>query len=128
MIGLEVQTPQGFVVATECQKAAWDNGWPVQIGQESGWLLRSSHNAPGRNGLAAAGPQGPWFLAVDHAGVARELGTPADIVGPFRTRFAYPSASDLHHAVSRVYDFAKALPDDPLERFRLTTRALPTTT
>lgn len=122
------EDPPGFVVRTECEKAAWDNGWRVVLGDEAGWLLRASHDAPGRIGLAAAGPQGPWFLAVDHSGVARELGAGIDLAGPGSRRFAFPTAGALYQAVSRAYDLAKALPDNPLKRFREKTRSLPKTT
>ncbi|MGC9419818.1 MAG: HNH endonuclease [Rhodovulum sp.] len=120
-----IEDPQSFIVATECEKAAWDNGWRVQISDQGGWMLRGSHDAPGQIGLAAAGPQGPWYFAIDHAGVAREMGEAVDLPGPGLARFAYPSAGDLYRAVSRAYDLAKALPDDPLQRFREKTRSMP---
>jgi hypothetical protein len=123
-----LEAPPSFIVRTECDKAAWDNGWRVRLGEDGGWMLRASHDAPGRIALAAAGPQGPWFLALDHAGVARELGAGIDLPGPGAMRFAFPSASALYQAVSRAYDLSKALPDDPLQRFREKTRLLPNTT
>lgn len=125
---MQPETPPSYPVRAEVEKAAWDNGWRVQLGEEDGWLLRKSHDAPGQIGLAAAGPHGPWFLATDHGGVARELGTPAEMPGPGVARFAYPSAGELYRAVSRAYDLAKALPDDPLQRFTEQTRSLPKST
>ena len=79
---MRIDCDQSFPVQTGLKKTAWDNGWRIVVDGGDGWLLRKSHDAPGCIGLAAAGPQGPWYLAVDHAGVAGEMGTPADIEGP----------------------------------------------
>ena len=125
---IHVECPQSFIVCSECEKAAWDNGWRVKRGDTEGWILRESHDAPSQIGLAAAGPDGPWFLAIDHGGVAQELGTAIDLAGPGLARFSFETASDLYQAVSRAYDLAKALPDDPLHRFRAKTRTLPKST
>ncbi|WP_370322254.1 HNH endonuclease [Oricola sp.] len=123
------ETPQSYVVSTELRKAAFDNGWRLEAGEQDGWLMRKSHNAPGTIGLAAAGPNGPWFLAVDHGGVAVELGDGRiDLEGPGFARFGYHTTAELHRAVSRAYDLAVALPDDPLRRFESETRILPRTT
>jgi hypothetical protein len=32
------ELPPGFVVRTEAQKAAWDNGFRLERGLEHGWL------------------------------------------------------------------------------------------
>ncbi|SHF01067.1 HNH endonuclease [Ruegeria intermedia] len=125
---MKPENPPSFIVATECQKSAWDNGWRVALETTDGWMLHASHDAPGQIGLAAASPQGPWFLAVDHAGVAKELGTTVDLPGPGLARFAYPTATELYRAVSRAYDLAKALPNDPLQKFKQRTRSMPTST
>ena len=45
MIALE--NPPGFVVRTEAQKAAWDNGFRLDRGIEGGWLHYASTTAPG---------------------------------------------------------------------------------
>ncbi|MCV2891420.1 HNH endonuclease [Ruegeria aquimaris] len=125
---MKLENPPSFFVMTQCQKSAWDNGWRIELKIEDGWILRASHDAPGQIGLGAASPDGPWFLAVDHAGVARELGHSSKVPGPGVARFAYPTTGDLYHAVSRAYDLAKALPDDPLLRFRQKTWSMPQTT
>ena len=41
------EDPPGFVVRTEAQKAAWDNGYRLERGNESGWLHYTSTTAPG---------------------------------------------------------------------------------
>ena len=37
-----VENPPGFVVRTEAQKAAWDNGYRLERGIEGGWLRYAS--------------------------------------------------------------------------------------
>lgn len=123
-----LEIPPSFLVRTECEKVAWDNGWRVTLPEQGGWILRASHDAPARIGIAAAGPQGPWFLAIDHAGVASEMGAEIDLPGPFVARFAYLTAGQLYQAVSRAYDLAKSLPDDPLRRFHEETGSMPKAT
>jgi hypothetical protein len=41
------ENPPGFVVRTETQKAAWDNGFRLERGVEGGWLHYASTTAPG---------------------------------------------------------------------------------
>jgi len=78
-----IETPPSFVVREECDKAAWQNGFRRTLGITAGWAAFGSTTVPGTIHLAAAGPQGPWFLAVDHAGVITELGlTLSEIPGP----------------------------------------------
>jgi len=48
----------GFVVRTEAQKAAWDNGYRLECGIEGGWLHYASTTAPGTVWLAAASTRG----------------------------------------------------------------------
>ena len=67
------EDPPGFVVRTEAQKAAWDNGFRLERGIEGGgWLRYGSTTAHGEIWIAGV-PRGPWFLSIDHAGVAEEL-------------------------------------------------------
>jgi hypothetical protein len=47
------QDPPGFVVRTEAQKAAWDNGFRIERGIErGGWLRYGSTTAHGEIWLA----------------------------------------------------------------------------
>ncbi len=64
-----IEIPQGFVVAEECRKAAWQNGYRRPLGEEAGWVRYDSTTAKGTIHLSATGPSGPWFLALDHTGV-----------------------------------------------------------
>jgi HNH endonuclease len=124
-----LESPQSFVVREECQKAASQNGFRRILGEEAGWAAFGSTTAHGTIHLAAAGPQGPWFLALDHTGVIAELGLPAsEMPGRGRIRHAFDSLAGLYAALHRVYELGVSLPDAPLPEFELRTAALPRTT
>lgn len=124
---LAPENPPGFVVRTEAQKAAWDNGYRLEQGLDEGWLRYASTTAPGAVWIAGASPQGPWFLSIEHSGVAAETGalpiSPA--AGPGLVTFVLASLSELHAALDRVYKLAVSLPDAPLSRFRVKIKDLP---
>jgi hypothetical protein len=69
-----VEDPPGFIVGTEAEKAAGDNGYRLKGGVEGGWLRYASTTAPGSIWIAGASDHGPWFLSVDHSGVTAEIG------------------------------------------------------
>jgi hypothetical protein len=123
------ENPPGFVVRTEGQKAAWDNGYRLERGQEEGWLHYASTTAPGAVWIAGAS-HGPWFLSIDHAGVAAEIGAEpiSPVAGPGLVTFLLGTLSQLHAVLDRVYKLAVSLPDAPLARFRVKTKGLPLTT
>ncbi len=124
-----IEEPQSFVVATECQKVAEQNGYRRAMGQTDGWARYGSTTARGTIHLAAAGPQGPWFLALDHAGVIEELGlSPAGISGPGINRYVFDDLGGLYTTLPRVYQLAASLPDAPLQEFLLKVKGLPQTT
>jgi hypothetical protein len=125
------EDPPGFVVRTEAQKAAWDNGFRLERGVESGsWLRYTSITAHGEIWIAGAPPRGPWLLSIDHPGVAAELATlpPSPLPGPGIATFGFDTLTALHAALDRVYKLGVSLPDAPLARFRAQTADLPQTT
>src|SRR6516164_7386837 len=124
------EDPPGFVVRTEAQKAAWDNGYRIERGVESGWLHYASTTAPRSIWIAGASEKGPWLLSLDHSGVVAEIGAlPASPArGPGRATFMLASLTDLHGALDRVYKLAMSLPEAPLDRFKAKTVNLPRTT
>lgn len=61
-----IEAPQPFVIRQECDKVAFQNGFRRKLGECEGWAGFSSTTVPGSIHLAAAGVQGPWFLALDH--------------------------------------------------------------
>src|SRR6266849_1019992 len=124
-----VENPPGFVVRTEAQKAAWDNGYRLARGVEIGWLHYASTTAPGSIWIAGASDHGPWLLSIDHSGVAAEIGAvpAAPEPGPGLATFMLANLSQLHIALDRVYKLALSLPEAPLERCKAKTAALPRT-
>lgn len=123
------EAPQGYVVATECKKAAFDNGYRRSLVNDSGWSTFGSTTAKGDIALGGAGPHGPWFMALDHAGVVAELRWPqADLKGPGQARYQFSSLSELYDVLKQVYALAVSLPDGPLQTFQQATKGLPRTT
>jgi hypothetical protein len=127
---IDLETPPGFVVRTEAQKAAWDNGFRLDRGVEGSWLHYGSTTSPGSVWIAGASQRGPWLLSIDHAGVAAEIGATetSTALGPGTATFIYETLTQLHAALDRVYKLALSLPDAPLLRFRAVTAKLPRTT
>ena len=124
------EDPPGFVVRTEAQKAAWDNGYRLERGMEGGWLHYASTTAPGGVWIAGVSPHGPWLLSIEHSGVAAEISTLpiSSVAAPGLVTFELPTLSQLHAALDRVYKLSVSLPDAPLTRFRIKTKDLPRTT
>jgi hypothetical protein len=125
------EDPPGFVVRTEAQKAAWDNGFRIERGVESsGWLRYASTTAHGEIWIAGVPPRGPWLLSIDHPGVAAEFaGLPlSPECGPGLATFHLNTLTQLHAALDRVYKLGVSLPDAPLVRFRVRTARMPQTT
>lgn len=126
---MTIKAPQSFVVREECEKAAWQNGFRRKLGEADGWAAFCSTTAPGTIYLAAAGSQGPWFMALDHAGVIEELDLPAaPLPGPGIARYAFDTLGQLYGVLPRVYQLAASLPDAPLQEFEDKVKGLPTTT
>lgn len=126
---MSIESPQSFVVREECEKVAWQHGYRRPMSELEGWARYGSTTAKGTVWLAASGPGGPWFLALDHGGIVEELGqAPVDLPGPGIARYIYPSLTGLYDVMPRVYELGFSLPDGPLEKFLEVTRDLPQTT
>ncbi len=124
-----LEAPQSFVVREECQKAASQNGFRRFLGEKAGWAAFGSTTAKGIIYLAATGPSGPWYLALDHLGVVRELRLPsATMSGPGHARSAFGSLGPLYVVLRRVYELGVSLPDVPLREFERRIADLPRTT
>jgi hypothetical protein len=127
---MALEDPPGFVVRTEAQKAAWDNGFRLDRGAEGGWLHYDSTTARGTVWIAGASQRGPWLLSINHLGVVAEVGAmrASPVPGPGTATFIFDTVTQLHAALDRVYKLAISLPDAPLLRFRAETAALPRST
>jgi hypothetical protein len=124
-----VESPQSFIVAEECDKATWQNGFRRKLGENAGWGAYESTTANGRVFLAASGKGGPWHLAIEHPGVIAEIGMPpAALEGPGRARYSFEKLTDLYGGLGRVYALALSLPDSPLQAFIAQTKDLPRAT
>jgi hypothetical protein len=124
------ENPPGIVVHIEAQKAASDNGYRDEHGIEGGWLHYGSTTAAGSIWIAGASKRGPWFLSLDHSGVAAEIGAlpPSPAHGPGLATFMLANLTELHAALDRVYKLSMSLPEAPLTRFKNETANLPRTT
>ena len=120
-----LEDPPGFVVRTEAEKAAFERGFRLVHGTHGPWLQFGSTTAPTKIWIAGAGPNGPWFLAVDHRGVATEFGPSIPLAGPGAGRYACATLGDLYDALSRAWRLARSLPNAPLLQFQQQTADLP---
>jgi HNH endonuclease len=126
---MKPEIPQSFVVREECETAAFRHGFRRRLGTNEGWTSFGSTTVPGTIHLAAAGNRGPWFLALDHAGVIEELVVPTvEMAGPGLVRYAFDTLGGLYDVLPRIYQLAASLPDAPLLEFQAKVRNLPTTT
>lgn len=124
-----VENPPGFVVRTEARKAAFDNGFRIDRGEKDGWVNFGSTTAQGQVFIAGGGRDGPWYLALDHAGVIAELGgARSGILGPGLARYEFMTLAELYAAISDAWRLGVSLPDAPLVRFERKTRDLPRST
>ena len=128
MIALE--DPPGFVVRTEAQKAAADNGFRLPRGVEGGWLRFGSTTAQGDVWIAGVSPTGPWLLALDRPEVAAEIGAAAAALatGPGAAVFVFDTLPPLYAALDRAYRLGVSLPDAPLVQFQAAAENLPRAT
>lgn len=124
------ENPPGFLVCTEAQKAAWDQGFRIEFRSQDGWLRYGSTTARGEIWIAGVPKRGPWFLSLGDPGAAAEFGPapPSDIAGPGMITFMFAELSDLHRAVDRAYRLGVSLPDTPLQQFQAVTKQLPKAT
>lgn len=107
----------------ELEQAAFNHGYRKANGIADGWLcFRSDEDVPGEVALASGRQNdgGPWFLAVEHAGVAAKLKEelPAAVMGAapghFRGVFALATQAELRATLSRAFHLARSLPTFPL--------------
>ena len=120
------EDPPDFVVRTEAQKAAWENGFRTERGIKSGWFHFGSTTARGEIWIGGMSHRRPWVLSIDHPGVAAELVTvpSSPLPGPGLATFEFGSLTALHAGLDRVYKLGVSLPDAPLARFRAQTARL----
>jgi hypothetical protein len=102
-------------------------GAPFGLGGVTPTILLSAWSMThGDTWIAGLPPRGPWFLSIDHPGVAAELATlpPSSVVGPGLTTFRFDTLTALHAALDRVYKlaFRKLRSPDSVPRLRICRR------
>ncbi len=123
------ENPPGFIVRTEAQKSAFDNGFRIERGVENGWLRYASATANGEIWLAGASAHGPWFLSISHPGVAAEIAPATTTIdGPGVRTLGFSRLAALYAAIARAYQLGVSLPDAPLQVFRKRAAGLPRST
>lgn len=114
------------IYRSELQQAAYNHGFRKENGEADGWLyFRSDEGVPGEVALASGNEEGgtPWFLAVEHAGVAAMLlgefptASAEPVPGQFRGAFTFRNQAEMRQALSRAFHLARALPTFPLSQF-----------
>jgi hypothetical protein len=124
-----IEDPPGFIVRTEVKKAAFDNGFRVELGWHAGWAAFASTTAQGQIFVAGAGSSGPWYLGLDHRGVVAEVHSDhADLAGPGLAHYKFSTLAALYDVISTAWRLGVSLPGVPLRRFEIETTTLPRTT
>lgn len=108
-----------FALASELEDAAKEHGYRIAGGSADGWLFWNSATARGEIAIAAASVKGPYFLSVEHPGIAREHGAAAAAPAAkgHAAAFVFASRDALCAGVSRAYQLGVSLPTAPLELF-----------
>lgn len=125
LLGLRRNVPHP-ILRVELEQAAYNHGFRKANGIADGWLwFKSDEGVPGEVALASgSGADGsPWFMAVEHAGVATRLAEelPDAAVSPppahFKEAFAFADQAKLREALSRAFHLARSLPTFPLAQY-----------
>ena len=127
-----IESPQSSIVRNEFERATYNSGFRRELGDTKdwqGWTSFESTTVPGTIHLAAAGDQGPWFVALEHEGVIDALDLhSSSIPGPAYIRYQIDTLGDLDAVLVRIYQLAASLPDAPLREFIDKTKNLPKAT
>lgn len=120
-----------IVAAIILRKAATDEGFDIDLGEEAGWLRFESTQTPATVALSAQ--DGGWVLGVSPRAVAKELATecaPWTGVLPADAEMAFVAADSLtlYHLLARTRMLGRSLPTVPLTQFIREAADLPRTT
>ena len=115
-----------FAIASELEDAAKEHGYRIAGGSADGWLFWNSATARGEIAVGAASEKGPFYLSVEHPGIAHEHG--AAVAAPaargHAAAFVFPNRDGLYAGVSRAYQLGISLPTAPLETYDRETATL----
>ncbi|MCU1248743.1 MAG: putative restriction endonuclease [Edaphobacter sp.] len=127
---LNPESAPTFITTEEAHKAAYENGFRVELGRQRGWIGYRSTTARGEVWIARDALQNIWLLAITHPGVVAEISLSRAQISnaPGHASYAFSNLSGLYDALDRVYKLGVSLPDAPLEVFRKLTADLPRST
>lgn len=117
--------------ATILAKAARDEGFDVEIGEETGWLrFESTHT---RGGIALTVDGADWVVAVSLPAVVAEIAAGAQPwIGPMpagmAAAFLCSGSRALYQLLGRARQLGRSLPTAPLAQFAAEAATLPRTT
>ncbi len=124
--------PLSIVAATILRKAAADEGFDIDLGEDGGWLRFETTHTPAAVALTISEPY--LVLAVSPPSVAAELaaGDAIPWTGPIPTGMAMalvaPDPRTLYRLLARTRMLGRSLPTVPLVRFTREAAGLPRTT
>jgi hypothetical protein len=70
---LNPESSPTFITIEEAYKAAYENGFRVELGRNGGWVGYRSTTARGEVWIARDPVQNNWLLAITHPGVVSEI-------------------------------------------------------
>jgi putative restriction endonuclease len=119
-------------LASRLEKAAVDNGFDRDLGQDAGWLTFASSQSPLRIWLGAAADslllvgfsRVNVAVALTEYGTAASTGFPAGVVAAL----VVADVPTMHRVLRRAFQLSRALPDELLNAFQSVTAHLPRTT
>lgn len=114
------------IFRVELEQAAFNHGFRRANGIADGWFwFKSDEGVPGEIALAsgASDDGSPWFLAIEHAGVAAKLreeianAAVEPPPGHARAVFTFETQPEFRAAISRAFNLARSLPTFPLSQY-----------
>lgn len=114
------------LLADRLDEAANEHGYRIPKGEAAGWRFYGSATAPREIALGAASFDGPFFLSIEHQGVAKDVRFP-EAAPPARghaAAYVLVTRDEFYGAVKEVYRKSISLPTHPLELFRKETETL----
>ncbi len=117
------------VARTRLEKAAVDNGFDRDLGNEGHWLRYGSTQAPLRIWLTALG-DGFFVVALSQVNVTSALGDVGVTISNPLPQGAAGARSvldipALHHLIRRAFQLSRTLPDELLHAFEAQVAGLP---
>lgn len=112
------------------EKHATDQGFLTVLGESDGWLVFEAHAVQTKVALSAS-KEGMLLVGTSHRGAAGELAGELE-PAPFSLAgfdcFQASNPTELFRVIGRIWSLARALPDDPLTKYKRLFQDTPPTT